>query len=351
MRVAIDITHYPRMNLFKNVIFNLIEEGIDIKITVLPRGNLTTMLEQEYKLPFVVVGQYRTSSIQKLLSYTIRDIKMRNYLRKNECDAVLGSVTSIHAGFILRKPSIMVEDDIEYKLNYYAYKYFATNIVMPECIHAHGKNISQYKGFKELAYLHPRYFTPSTSVLREYDLKPNNYVFIREVSCTSLNYHRLAEGLLSEICPYLRDMGFDIVLSLENKELRRQFEDHCIILNEPVSDIHSLLHYASLTIASGDSMARESCLVGTPAIYTGKRDMAINRELIKRGCFFKVDDVSNVMQQVKKIIENDIKKETEYIIQKAIKNEWEDTTQVIINVLLSKLYKDESLIEKYKLGD
>ena len=351
MRVAIDITHYPRVNLFKNVIFNLIEEGIDIKITVLPRGNLTTMLEHEYKLPFVVVGQYRTSLIGKISDYTIRDIKMYNYLRKNECDVVLGSMSSIHAGFILRKPSIMVGDDIEYTLGYYSYKYFASAIITPECLHAHGKNILQYKGFKELAYLHPRYFTPSTSVLREYDLKPNSYVFIREVSNTTGNYRRLTEGLLSGVAPYLKDMGFDIVLSLENKELRRQYEDYCIILNEPVSDIHSLLHYASLAIASGDTMSRESCLVGTPAIYTGKRDMAINRELIKKGCLFKVDEVSNVMQQVKKIIENNIKKETEYTIEKAIKNEWDDTTQVIIDVLLSKLYSDDSIIEKYKMEE
>ena len=348
MKIVVDILHYPRINLFKNVILYLINKGIVVKIVVLPRGNLKSILEYEYGLPCESFGHYRSSLPGKLLDFAIRDVLLFNYLYKNQYDVVMGSINLTHAAFVLRKPSVMLEDDIEYKMGYYPYKYFATNILIPDCIHARGKNILKYKGFKELAYLHPNHFKPSPSILREYGLAPNNYVFIREVSNTTLNYSGLEEGLLSEVCPYLKDMGFDIVLSLENKELKRQYEDYCTILNEPVSDIHSLLHYASLTIASGDSMSRESCLVGTPAIYTGKRDMAINRELIKKGCFFKVDDVSNVMQQVKKIIENDIKKETEYTIQKAIKNEWEDTTQVIIDVLLSKLYKDDTLIEKYK---
>jgi predicted glycosyltransferase len=337
------------VNFFKHAIFYLINKGIDVRIIVQPRGNLTSILDYEYGLPYESFGHHQPSTFGKLLDLAIRDIKVFNYLRNNQCDVVTGvfAISLAHAAFILKKPSVAFSDDIEQK-SYYLYKSFATNIVFPKYVPAKGKNILKYKGFKELAYLHPNYFTASKSILKEYDLTPKKYVFIREVSNKTVNYYGLKEGALSEICPYLKDMGFDIVLSLENKELKRQYEDYCVILNEPVSDIHSLLHYASLTIASGDSMSRESCLVGTPAIYTGKRDMAINRELIKKGCFFKVDEVSNVMQQVKEIIEDDIKKETEYTIRNAIKNEWEDTTQVIIDVLLSKLYKDESLIEKYK---
>lgn len=37
--------------------------------------------------------------------------------------------------------------------------------------------------------------------------------------------------------------------------------------------------------------------------------------------------------------------------QKTIKNEWEDTKQVIIDVLLNKLYNDDTLIENYKLKE
>ena len=95
-------------------------------------------------------------------------------------------------------------------------------------------------------------------------------------------------------------------------------------------------------------MARESCLVGTPAIYTGGRDMAINNELIKRSCMFKVNDEKYIKDTIKYLIEANIKKEVEAKINQAIKEEWVDTTQVILDVLLGTIYKDKSLIEKYK---
>jgi predicted glycosyltransferase len=341
--------------MYKNV-FKKLRNIFEFDFILHSRGPLLKIFMKEYgkyiTSNYYIVGKHYNNIFGKIFDIVIRYPQLLKLTRSLKAGIITASGDFVIASMkYINTPTVLFLDDYEYKLAFELEKMTASCIVVPICIPIKGKKILKYSGFNQLAYLHPNYFTPVKSVLREYGLTQNNYVFIREVSNTTLNYSGLEEGLLSEVCPYLKDMGFEIVLSLENKDLKRQFEDYCVILNEPVSDIHSLLHYASLTIASGDSMSRESCLVGTPAIYTGKRDMAINRELIKKGCFFKVDEVSNVMQQVKEIIENDIKKETEYTIQKAIKNEWDDTTQVIIDVLLSKLYNDESLIEKYKMEE
>ena len=37
--------------------------------------------------------------------------------------------------------------------------------------------------------------------------------------------------------------------------------------------MHTLLYYAKCVISSGDTVAREAALLGTPAIYIGGRDM------------------------------------------------------------------------------
>jgi predicted glycosyltransferase len=124
---------------------------------------------------------------------------------------------------------------------------------------------------------------------------------------------------------------------LNNKSLIERFKKNCIILEEPVEDIYSLLKFAALTISSGDTMARESCLVGTPTIYTGGRDMYVNKELIRKECMFKVDDIEQVPITVKYILENDMKKHIERIIGHAIKHEWEDTTEIIIENLIDVL--------------
>lgn len=81
-------------------------------------------------------------------------------------------------------------------------------------------------------------------------------------------------------------------------------------------------------------MARESCMLGTPVIYTGGREMAINKELERKGCFFKVEGESQILGVIMKIIEDGIKKQTIEAITYAIQYEWEDTTKVIVDNLL-----------------
>ena len=347
--VVIDIVHYPHVNFYKHAIEALTEKDIDVHIVLRLRGKLVDIFQKEcLNVPFVLIGEHRKTIFGKMVDMINRDIAFLRYLSKIKFDAGtgFGSINIAHTTRFFRKPAIIFGDDTENKLGLYLIKPFATRIVMPSS--AQGNNLLKYNGFKELAYLHPNHFTPDKKVLEPYNLDPYEYVFIREVSSASLNYRRAEMGKLSKILTYLKEMDLKILLSIEDKSLIDLFKDHCIILKEPVEDIHSLLHFAAFTLSSGDSMARESCLVETPAIYTGGRDMAINNELIKRSCMFKVEDEKNIKNIVEYIINNDIKKEVETKIKYAIDHEWVDTTQVILDVLLGTIYKDNSLIEKYK---
>jgi len=247
-------------------------------------------------------------------------------------------------------PSVLFGDDYEYKLAHFLSEFSGDYFIIPASVPSTGKNILKYKGFKELAYLHPNYFKPDRKVLEQYGIAPNNYVFIREVSRASLNYKNLRQMGLPEVIRSLNDFGLKVVLSLEDKTRAESLKDKCIILEEPVEDIFSLMSFALFTISSGDSMARESCLVGTPAIYTGGRDMIINKELIERGCMFKVDNKQQLSTAIENIIENDIKKETMAIIERAVKHEWMDTTKVILDIWYAVANKDEAILEKYKSG-
>jgi len=351
--VIIDITHYPHVNFYKYAIKSLKERNINVYIVIRPRGKLVSIFQKECPdVPFVLIGRYRKKIFGKIFDMVERDMALLRYLSKRKFDVGtgVGSINLTHVTHFLKKPSIMFEDDLEYKLGYHLYSPFATRIIMPKCIPSRGKKLLKYNGFKELAYLHPNHFKPDRKALDPYDLDPYEYVFIREMLNVSLNYRWAEMGKPSKILDYLKDMDLKILLSIEDKSLINLFKEHCIILKEPVEDIHSLLHFASLTISSGDSMARESCLVGTPAIYTGERDMAINNEFIKRSCMFKVEDEKSIKNTIDYIISNDIKKEVEAKIKHAIEHEWVDTTQVILDVLLGTIYKDNSLIEKYKSG-
>jgi predicted glycosyltransferase len=92
-------------------------------------------------------------------------------------------------------------------------------------------------------------------------------------------------------------------------------------------------------------MARESCLTGTPVIYTGGRYMSVNSDLVKKGIFFEPDEQNSVINLVDRVIEQNIKEKTQGIVQQALLHEWDDTTEVIVSNILSFSHKDRSPAE------
>lgn len=341
MRVLIDIVHPADINFFKNSIYKLIDDfDVSCELVALPRPGVISIIKRELPdIPFKPVGQYENSLCGKARCLITRTNLILKYIHKNEFDAItaFAGLGSSQAAYIKRIPSVIFTDDVEYKLSFLSFKYFASKIVVPQCLDIEGNNIVKYCGFKELAYLHPNYFKPNINVIKEYGVKPERYVFIREVSRSSLNYRRLHEGELSNVCSLIKELDLDIILSLEDKNLQNKFKDNCIILNGPVSDFHSLLHYALFSISSGDTMARESCLLGTPTIYTGERIMAVNGELEHKGCLFSIpsNNLDLIGKKITEITEKNYKFEISQTMAECIKSEYIDLTEYIVSEILN----------------
>ncbi len=338
MKVLVDLNHPVDVNFFKNAIkIWTAQHGCQVDITLQPRGKLVAILQSELPgFPFTAMGTFQKTMVRKLAMHAWRFPQFFNYVRRGRYDVVtsFGGIVVSHATWLLRKPSVIFDDDIEYGIGYWPYKPFATRLLLPDQIPAAGRNIRRYKGFKELAYLHPNYFRPDQGALQEYGLQPSGYIFVREVSKVSGNYAHLETGGLAGVCARVKEKGLAVVLSLEDKSLSGQFAPHCTILQEPVKDIYSLMHFARLTISSGDTMARESCLLGTPVVYTGGRYMSVNTELVRKGILFQPDAAHPTMDLANMIIEQNVKEKTRETLRRALESEWEDTTRVIVSNVL-----------------
>jgi predicted glycosyltransferase len=77
-------------------------------------------------------------------------------------------------------------------------------------------------------------------------------------------------------------------------------------------------------------MARESCILGVPNIYTGGRDMKANKEFIKIGGINKCDSVNDIINSIDKVIKGKSNNFDE-IIKDKFKYEWDDLTKLIVN--------------------
>jgi len=331
LNILFDVNHPVDVNVLKKAAIQLAEDGHHIFVTYRPRGILEKVVETELgDFSPIRIGKYHPSSFfKKLFGQLYRDWLFLSFFRRNKIDLSIGSSTNAISAWIMGIPHLAFEDDPEYKLTFWHANLFATRHIMPSCIKVKRKNIYHYRGLKELSYLHPRHFSPRAEKLDSYGLRPDEYVFIRKIARVSLNYKK-GESLSISVIKKIRALGLKILLSLEDKTERGQFQDDCIILEEPVEDIFSLMKFALFCISSGDSMAREACLLGTPTIYTGGREMQVNRELMEIGCLFKEDTEDDVTKRISQLSDRRRRDRIGRMMGAKIEHDWEDVTQVII---------------------
>ena len=328
MRILFDILHPAHLNFYKKTIRNLQAEH-DITVLIRHRGDLVDFAKKELNVPIKVVGRHYGSRIGKLFGLFHRIC----YLIWEGCKNPYDVATS-HGGFyvsiaswMMGKRSVVFYDNAEYKLLFFLCRKFSSKFVIPQLLGIEGKNISTFNGYKELAYLNR--FKPAQEILEKYKVKKNRYVFVRQIAHISLDYWSDDSSQnMKTILTYLSQNKFSVIASVEEGSshiLEFQEFDNIYVLPESTSEMHTLLYYAKCVISSGDTVAREAALLGTPAIYIGGRDMKINRELINLGRL-NCPDAPEIIPTLERML----RKKKDFSQQNA---GWDDTTDVIIQEL------------------
>lgn len=330
LNILFDLNHPVDVNFFKNSILAL-KKNHRVSIIYRERGKLENILKFELKdVSIQKIGEHKKTFLGKVFFQLLRDLKIVRYIKKNKIDLVacFGSTSAISTR-LCGIPYLAFDDDFEYKIPFYHANWFCTKHIFPDSINFSNSKTHKYHGFKELAYLHPNYLRVYDKILQEYNLVPDSYVFIREISGVSLNYKE-SITILDNLIYEIKERGFKIVLSLEDKSLTDVFIDNCILLEEPVSDIYSLLYNALFTISSGDTVARESAIMGVPTIYTGERKMIVNKVLVDQGLMIESSYVPDILRYIDTITSKK-KQEIRSKSRELIKNKWKDTTSVILS--------------------
>ncbi|MCX6166339.1 MAG: DUF354 domain-containing protein, partial [Ignavibacteriae bacterium] len=237
-------------------------------------------------------------------------------------------------------PNIQFDDDPGRVANVLLEKLTSTKLYFPPIIQK-TKKINTFNALKEWAHLSPKYFSPDNECLEEFGLTPNEYIIIREISTGSLNYMAQDPNIILNIADEI-PKEYKVVLSLENKTYFNKYPDNWIILNEPAADFYSLIYYSKLIISTGDSMPREAAMLGVPGIYCGFRKMKANDILITKGMVFHCKQ-DEVIPMVKNIVNNKILFKEKEIFRNELMNEWDDVTELIVNIVKNYKQKNERI--------
>jgi uncharacterized protein len=349
MRLVVDITHPCDISFFKAPIRRWRQDGHEVRLVYLDRGAVPRLVRHEYPdLAATKVGKHAAGRLGLYLRTGLwRELELLRALRGEGIDAVVG-----FPGFqtaLVAKPlgikSLGAYDDAEHRPNLVLAQLLCDVLVLPEQLGITGGNIQTCRALKEWAYLAPSYFSPNPAVLTEYGLKSKSYVFVREIEPRSLNYRGPKDAV--PIVELLYRAGLNrhaVVLSLEDKR-RRHLYDGWRILEEPVSDIHSLMYYSALVLSSGDSMAREGAQLGVPSVYLGERQMKANDALYGMGLMHQITSPAELMARLDELAGGALGRAGyELVITASAQQEraradiaatWEDPVEVLTTALYS----------------
>jgi hypothetical protein len=329
MKILIDIGHPANIHFFKNFSWEMIKKGNQVLFTSRDK-DVALKLLQHYKFNYISFGKFRKGILGKILSIIKFDLKLINTVIKFKPDIIFsaGSLYAAHSSFICRKPNITVHNtDIDFQINFN--KPFTSIFLTPESFCKNlGKKHIRFRGYNELAFLHPKYFKPNVGILNKLNLKENEkYVLLRFVSWDAHDDFGQSGFNIQEI----RDMVYKfsqyakVFISSEYslpEDLRKfHLESNKMIGTGEIQDVE---YFASLLYGESGAMAAECAMLGTPAFYISHKKLGFLTELdlkynlvfdrrISKGTLeeaielLKIPDIKEIWREKsKKMIEDNI---------------------------------------------
>ncbi len=296
MNILIDVGHPAHVHLYKFLAKGLIKKGHKVIITVKDISSARILLE-ENGLDYISLPAKADRLFGKIFKQLQFDLIVYRLVKKHKIQIGIGtSVTNAHVSRITNMQAVIFDDDDD-EAQPLVVKWlhpFASVILSPESLLFKGRkrktsNTIYYKGFHELAYLHPNVFKPNPSVLKEFGLKKGEVFFILRFNVFKAHHDIGERGLSIEqkrrIIKCLEGKG-RIFITTE-REIEPELEKYKVPVSN--SNIHHLLYYASLFIGDSQTMTSEAAVLGTPSIRCNsfvKRIAYLDEEEEKYGLTF-----------------------------------------------------------------
>lgn len=340
MKIMIGIGHPKQVHIWKNVINILISDGHEIKIIASDK-DITRYLLDVYGFDYDLFPNYTTFA-KKALGLVSGTIEMTKIANKFDPDIlVAGTPYLAYVSRILNKPHITLTDTERAKTNEWLTYPFTDIICTPACFtkKIDPKKHINFKGYFELAYLHPNYFKPDASILDDLNLdKKEKIIVVRFVGWSS--HHDLGDKGFDNKVELINSLDkYGRVLITSERDLPEKLKKYQ--LNIPPEKIHHLLYYSSLFIGESGPMTTESAILGTPAIFVSTSRRGYTDELESRyDLVYNYSDIKSAQQEA-------FIKAKEILSDNDSKNKWQIKRKRLLDEKIDVSLFLKELIERY----
>ncbi|MFN5793672.1 MAG: DUF354 domain-containing protein [Bacteroidota bacterium] len=355
MRILIDIGHPAHVHLFRNLYFKLINNGHFVQVTIkdIP---IAKILLEKYRIPYIVIGKKSDGILGKFFDQIKFGITLYKIARKNKIDIAIGtSITIAHISKFSKITSFVFDDDdssVQPLMSKFGHP-FADYLVSPDVLNYERlkSNHITYPGYHELAYLHPKVFTPNQEILNEIGVKKDEPYFILRFNAFKAHHDIGISGLNIEQKRYLVNTltKYGKVFITTERDIDEEFK--IFQLKVSPEKAHSLLYFATLLIGDSQTMTSEAAVLGTPSLrcnsFAGKISYLEEEEKKYHLTYaFLPAEFENLKLKLNEMLSNkDLKKEWQ-IKRNAMLNDKINVTEFFYH-LISNFFITKS-IEKTK---
>jgi len=272
MRYLFIVGHPAHVHLFRNPARKLREQGHEILFGAISR-EVTTHLLSTYGMNYFEIGQSWADLLLKGLDVVRKDLRLLRRARDYRPDMLIstGSPYAAHVSALLSKPHLAFGDTEHATLISRLMLPFTDAVCTPGAFVGDlGSKHVRYNGYKELAYLHPRYYRPDPSILDILGIaRDEDYTVLRFSAWDASHDLRRGgselrgnEGVRT-LTRHLEPYGRVIVTSERLREARGTVHSPEI----PPNRLHDLISFARLYVGEGATMASEAGVLGVPWVF------------------------------------------------------------------------------------
>ena len=318
MKIWIEFANTPHVNVLLPVIRHL-KKRHEIIITARDFSETIPLLRKNGIEPMVLGRHQGKSKVKKVIGLVFRIASLIFKIPRFDISISLGGNYTATVSRFRRKPSIVFSDnDISFKVP--AYK-FGSYFIFPEYFNSDNlsrkygidpKQIFKYNGFKEDIYIADYVPDPSFT-----DILPfKDFITIRPENLKASYVPIDSETIVPRLFEKFKDENILFLPRYNEEKKYAEGYKNIFIPDGPLNGL-DVCYYTKCMLTGAGTFARESALLGTPAVtfFPGKVFLTVDEIMIEKGMEFRSRDVDEIYKYVKSAQRNRSKQDQSELVQ------------------------------------
>lgn len=331
MNILLVSAHPAQVHNFRCVRDELIKNGHNVFWATTDKDIAIDLLSI-YSIEYFLIKKAPKTFIKRVFAMFRNLWFLIPFILKNKIDIIVDRnepFTTV-AAFILRKKHIVLTDtEIEVPICRPLYR-MSSVVLTPDCFYQKIQNQIFFPGNIELFYLHPIRYTPQDPWELLNIPQGTKYALVRFVKWDAFHDVNLMGGFsLEKKIELVNRIAKHCKVFISSEEvLPEELQQYQIRI--PLERMHDVLAGASLVVGESATMASESVVLGTPAVYVDEIGRGYTDEEAREGLlhmFRPVEDASKVINDKEWIeggVEEAIAKAEEIVSEGFDNNAWNE---------------------------